>query len=59
MREVEKMKEMNSYAGPSFEELTVEEMEMIQGSGDVQAETTPACFTIGLGVGALVSAVAC
>ncbi|MFP7175269.1 mersacidin family lantibiotic, partial [Priestia filamentosa] len=24
-------------AGPSFEELTVEEMEMIQGSGDVQA----------------------
>ena len=31
-------------------------MEAIQGSGDVQAETTPACFTIGLGVGALFSA---
>jgi CylL-L protein len=35
-------KKMNT-AGPSFEELTVEEMEMIQGSGDVQAETTPVC----------------
>ena len=32
--------------GPSFEELSLEEMEAIQGSGDVQAETTPACFTI-------------
>ena len=31
--------------GPSFEELSLEEMEAIQGSGDVQAETTPACFT--------------
>ncbi|NRD97783.1 type 2 lantibiotic, partial [Enterococcus faecalis] len=29
------------------------------GSGDVQAETTPACFTIGLGVGALFSAKFC
>ena len=27
----------------SFEELSVEEMEAIQGSGDVQAETTPVC----------------
>ncbi|MDF4232381.1 lanthipeptide cytolysin subunit CylL-S, partial [Enterococcus faecalis] len=27
--------------------------------GDVQAETTPACFTIGLGVGALFSAKFC
>ncbi|MDF4228609.1 lanthipeptide cytolysin subunit CylL-S, partial [Enterococcus faecalis] len=26
---------------------------------DVQAETTPACFTIGLGVGALFSAKFC
>ena len=33
-------------------------MEAIQGSGDVQAETTPACF-IGLGVGALFSAKFC
>ena len=28
---------------PSFEELSVDEMEAIQGSGDVQAETTPVC----------------
>ncbi|AKO91017.1 mersacidin family lantibiotic [Priestia filamentosa] len=53
------MEKNNSYAGPSFEELTVKEMETIQGSGDVQAETTPVCFTIGLGVGALVSAAGC
>ncbi|EGO8197540.1 type 2 lantibiotic [Enterococcus faecalis] len=56
--------------GPSFEELSLEEMEAIQGSGDVHAETTPkpmvkhaettpACFTIGLGVGALFSAKFC
>ena len=32
-----------SVAGPSFEQLTLEEMHSIQGSGDVQAETTPVC----------------
>ena len=31
---------------PSFEELSVEEMEAIQGSGDVQAETTPVCAVV-------------
>ncbi|HDR7774366.1 TPA: lichenicidin A2 family type 2 lantibiotic, partial [Bacillus tropicus] len=31
------MKEMTNYAGPTFEELTGEEMQAIQGSGDVQA----------------------
>lgn len=31
------------YLGPSFEELTVDEMELYQGSGDLQAETTPVC----------------
>ncbi|MGH2123366.1 lichenicidin A2 family type 2 lantibiotic, partial [Enterococcus faecalis] len=45
--------------GPSFEKSSLEEMEEIQGSGDVQAETTAACFTIGLGVGALISAKFC
>ncbi|MCY8090037.1 mersacidin family lantibiotic [Bacillus sonorensis] len=30
-------------SGPSFEELTMEEMVSIQGSGDVKPETTPAC----------------
>ncbi len=37
------MKEAYEYAGPAFEELTAEEMVAIQGSGDVQAETTPIC----------------
>ncbi|MDW0108896.1 lichenicidin A2 family type 2 lantibiotic [Sporosarcina aquimarina] len=31
------------YAGPTFEELSMDEMVAIQGSGDVQAETTPVC----------------
>ena len=30
-------------SGPSFEELTLEQMHSIQGSGDVQAETTLVC----------------
>lgn len=50
---------MTNYAGPTFEELTGEEMQAIQGSGDVQAETTPVCFTVGLGIGSLVSASVC
>ncbi|MDW0108894.1 lichenicidin A2 family type 2 lantibiotic [Sporosarcina aquimarina] len=33
------------YAGPTFEELSMEEMVAIQGSGDVSAETTPICAT--------------
>ncbi len=49
----------NSYVGPDFESLTFDEMKMIQGSGDLQAETTPACFFIGLGTGALISAKFC
>ncbi|MDW0108895.1 lichenicidin A2 family type 2 lantibiotic [Sporosarcina aquimarina] len=31
------------YAGPTFEEVSMDEMVAIQGSGDVQAETTPVC----------------
>ena len=53
------MNEMYEYAGPAFEELTEEQMQAIQGSGDVQAETTPVCFTVGLGIGSLVSASVC
>ncbi|MCM3155422.1 mersacidin family lantibiotic [Priestia megaterium] len=34
---------MTNIIGPSFEELSNEEMQTIQGSGDVQAETTPVC----------------
>jgi type 2 lantibiotic (TIGR03893 family) len=28
---------------PSFEDLSFEEMRALQGAGEVQAETTPAC----------------
>jgi CylL-L protein len=37
------MNQLKGYAGPTFEDLTTEEMVAIQGSGDVQAETTPIC----------------
>ncbi|MDZ5610899.1 lichenicidin A2 family type 2 lantibiotic [Bacillus pseudomycoides] len=50
------MKEMTNYAGPTFEELTGEEMQAIQGSGDVQAETTPVCA---VSVATMTSSAAC
>lgn len=37
---------MKSLVGPSFEELTSEEMKDIQGAGDVKAETTPTTLTV-------------
>ncbi|MGG0166427.1 lichenicidin A2 family type 2 lantibiotic [Bacillus tropicus] len=47
---------MTNYAGPTFEELTGEEMQAIQGSGDVQAETTPVCA---VSVATMTSSAAC
>jgi type 2 lantibiotic (TIGR03893 family) len=47
---------------PSFEDLSFEEMKALQGDGEVQAETTPACgvaYLTGLAGGALVSATSC
>ncbi|MGR5968245.1 lichenicidin A2 family type 2 lantibiotic [Bacillus paranthracis] len=38
-----KFNEINKLVGPSFEELSLEEMTSVQGSGDVKPETTPAC----------------
>lgn len=47
-------------SGLKFEELSLEQMESIQGSGDMQAETTPvAWFTIGLGSGTVLSILKC
>lgn len=47
---------MEKIVGKAFEELTKDEMEKIQGTGDIQPETTPICgFTIGIGIGALAS----
>ena len=43
-------------SGPSFEELTLAEMHSIQGSGDVQAESTPLWgYAVGHGIGIWVS----
>ena len=36
---------MKNLVGPSFEELTSQEMKEIQGAGDVKAETTPTTLT--------------
>ncbi|RHC94141.1 type 2 lantibiotic [Streptococcus parasanguinis] len=39
--------DVNKYAGDSFEEMSIAEMTLVQGSGDMSAEftpTTPACF---------------
>lgn len=46
---------------PDFEDLSLDEMEAIQGAGDVQAETTPLCaaFTAGAAIGTLFSAKFC
>ncbi|MCT3116700.1 type 2 lantibiotic [Lactococcus lactis] len=58
--------------GEPFEELTIAEMVQVQGSGDVQVETTPAClysvyvtanvssvWCAGATVGAVISIVKC
>lgn len=32
---------MNNIIGESFEDMTIDEMKAVQGTGDVNAETTP------------------
>ena len=59
VRQVDHNNEM-AVSGPSFEELTLSEMRSIQGSGDIQAETTPVCgYTVGLGIGVVLSVCKC
>ncbi|MCY9515487.1 mersacidin family lantibiotic [Paenibacillus apiarius] len=49
-----------SPVGPAFEELTLEEMHMIHGGGDVVPETTPICgYFIGVGAGVVFSVYKC
>ena len=45
--------------GDTFEDMSLEEMAIAQGSGDIQPRTTPGCFFASLGVGVLVSAWKC
>ena len=58
--------DVNKYAGDSFEEMSIAEMTLVQGSGDMSAEltpTTPACFAsiiyTARASGSIISAVKC
>jgi type 2 lantibiotic (TIGR03893 family) len=64
--------DVNKVVGASFEDLTIAEMVQVQGSGDIQARTTPAClysvlvtanvssaWCVGASVGAVISIVKC
>lgn len=54
-----KLHNINHPSGSSFTELSEREMMEIQGSGDVQPETTPVCgFFVGLGAGVVITALA-
>jgi len=46
--EEEKLNEVKNenIVGPSFDELSTEEMQESQGSGDIQQETTPICVSV-------------
>lgn len=40
-----------SVVGGTFEELDIEQMEVLQGAGDVNAETSPFCIAAGVTAG--------
>ncbi|MDR1473418.1 MAG: lichenicidin A2 family type 2 lantibiotic [Lactobacillales bacterium] len=52
-------KEVDQLVGKAFEELSIEEMQELQGTGEVEVESTPACFVGSAIVSAAVSVVAC
>ncbi|WP_240688206.1 lichenicidin A2 family type 2 lantibiotic [Bacillus sp. BH2] len=45
--------------GDAFEDMTLEDMALAQGSGDIQPRTTPGCFFASLGVSVTISAWSC
>ena len=45
--------------GDAFEDMTLEDMALAQGSGDIQPRTTPGCFFASLGVSVTISAWKC
>ncbi|HDP3199844.1 TPA: lichenicidin A2 family type 2 lantibiotic [Staphylococcus aureus] len=51
--------EISSLVGNSFEEMSLEEMALTQGTGDVQPQSTPGCFFASLGIGVTISAWKC
>lgn len=60
---LEKILDYNNVTGLRFDELSLEEMESIQGSGDVNPEITPTVtltwYTIGVGGGVVLSVFKC
>lgn len=49
----------DSVIGGTFEELNLEQMEALQGAGDVNAETSPGCITAGIAIGIWISGRIC
>lgn len=41
----------DSVVGGTFEELDMKQMEILQGAGDVNAETSPFCIAVGVTAG--------
>ncbi|MFK4311034.1 type 2 lantibiotic (TIGR03893 family) [Bacillus sp. RC242] len=54
-----KLGEVDHPSGKPINELTLEELAEVQGAGDVQPETTPACVTLGFTLGMYVSKKIC
>ncbi|HCY9756207.1 TPA: lichenicidin A2 family type 2 lantibiotic [Staphylococcus aureus] len=51
--------DLKNLVGNSFEEMSLEEMALTQGTGDVQPQSTPGCFFASLGIGVTISAWKC
>lgn len=51
---------MNKIVGDRFEDMSIDEMMLVQGSGDISVETTPAAsFVASLASGFLISKIIC
>lgn len=46
---MENLTEMSGIVGPSFEDMTISEMTLVQGSGDITPESTPVCVVVSAG----------
>jgi type 2 lantibiotic (TIGR03893 family) len=57
MNEKTKIKEIDNLVGKAFEELSLEEMENLQGTGELEDESSPACVRVSVKV--VISAVTC
>jgi type 2 lantibiotic (TIGR03893 family) len=51
--------DLKNLVGNSFEEMSLEERALTQGTGDVQPQSTPGFFFASLGIGVTISAWKC